>query len=63
MKRFIGKIIATAISTALIFSITADVAVEARTPALYEFEPWSGNGTASVQVEKIDSSRFMRIIR
>lgn len=61
MKRLISKIIATAVITALIFSLTANVTVEARSPALYMFEPWAGSGTTSVRVN-IDSAKFMKIV-
>lgn len=62
MKKFIGKIMAAAAGAVLMFSLTAGMAVEAKTPALYNFEPWSGSGTTSVRVNNMDSSRFKKIV-
>lgn len=62
MKKFIGKIMATATGAVLMFSLTAGIAVEANTPALYNFEPWAGSGTTSVCVNYMDSSRFIKIV-
>lgn len=63
MKKFIGKVIAAVAGAVLMFSLTVGVTVEARSPVVYQFEPWDGSGNTSVRINNIDSSRFIKIVK